>query len=102
MQKEQVEAAVRALLKHESAPKKGKKSGLFDESDDKVMSLVVGMKDFPKKQRTKPYPIGIPNSLHSASDICLIVKDPQKALKDRLDAEPIDGIVKVIGLQKLR
>jgi ribosome biogenesis protein UTP30 len=102
LQPDQVAKAVRALLKHESNPQSGKKAQLFDEVDHKVMSLVVGMKEFPRKERTKPYPIGIPHTLHGDSEICLIVKDPQKAIKERLEAEPIEGVAKVIGLTKLR
>lgn len=102
MQQETAARAVAALLTHESGSNKGKKSQLFEDVDEKVLSMVVGMKDFPKKGRTKPYSIGIPHSLHSGSEICLIVKDPQRSLKDRLEKEPIEGIVKVIGLTKLR
>ena len=102
LQEEIAVQAIAALLKHESGPKKGKKAQLFDAVDEKVLSMVVGMKIFPKKERTKPYPIGIPHSLHSGSEICLIVKDPQRSMKDRLEKEPIEGIVKVIGLTKLR
>ena len=102
LDREQVKKAVVALLKHESGGAKGKKSQLFEESDAKVISLVLGMKEFPKAKRTKPHQIAVPHSLHSASEICIIVKDPQKALKERLEAEPIDGVVKVIGLTKLR
>lgn len=102
LDREQVKKAVVALLKHESGGAKGKKSQLFEETDSKVISLVLGMKEFPKVKRTKPHQIAVPHSLHSASEICIIVKDPQKALKERLEAEPIDGVVKVIGLTKLR
>ena len=99
----QVTKAVTALLKHEAGGnKKGKKSQLFEETDHKVISLVLGMKAFPETKRTKPHMIPIPHSLHAESEICIIVKDPQKALKERLEAEPIDGVVKIIGLTKLR
>lgn len=103
LDREQVKKAVVALLKHESAGgAQKKKAQLFEESDAKVISLVLGMKEFPKIKRTKPHQIAIPHSLHSESEICIIVKDPQKALKERLEADPIDGVVKVIGLTKLR
>lgn len=103
LQQEQVEKAVTALLKHEAnkaAKNAGGKESLL--SDDSVISLLVGMKDFPKKTRSKAYMITLPHSLHENSEICLIVKDPQRAIKQRLEKDPIDGVVKVIGLSKLR
>ena len=103
LDREQVTKAVTALLKHESGGgAKKKKAQLFEESDAKVISLVLGMKEFPDNKRSKPYQIAIPHSLHTESEICIIVKDPQKALKERLEAEPIDGVVKIIGITKLR
>ena len=93
-----------ALLQHERAPKPGekRKAQLFEDTDHKVLSLVVGMKEQPRKERTKAYPIRIPHSLHAESEICILVKDPQKKLKERLESEPVDGVVKIIGLRKLR
>ena len=104
LQQDQVEKAVRALLKHVSNKDKTAdgKEQLFADSDDATISLIVGMKDFPKKTRSKAYMITLPNSLHENSEICLIVKDPQKAIKQRLEKHPVDGVVKVIGLSKLR
>ena len=102
LQEEQVKKAVRALLKHDANKKGGDKTQLFDETDGTVISLIVGMKAFPKKTRNKPYQITLPNPLHEESEICLIVKDPQKAVKQRLEKDPVPGVVKVIGLSKLR
>eukprot|EP01051_Picozoa_sp_SAG22_P029964 SAG22_NODE_11367_length_488_cov_1.010283_1_plen_153_part_01 len=104
LQQDQVEQAVRALLKHAGGKDKagGGKDQLFADSDDAVISLIVGMKDFPKKKRSKAHLISLPHSMHEDSEICLIVKDPQKAIKQRLEKDPIDGVVKVIGLSKLR
>eukprot|EP01045_Picozoa_sp_COSAG04_P018603 COSAG04_NODE_1732_length_5768_cov_11.998236_4_plen_274_part_00 len=104
LDREQVARAVKALLQHERAPKPGekRKAQLFEDTDHKVLSLVVGMKEQPRKERTKAYPIRIPHSLHAESEICILVKDPQKKLKERLESEPVDGVVKIIGLRKLR
>ena len=104
LDREQVARAVKALLQHERAPKPGekRKAQLFEDTAHKVLSLVVGMKEQPRKERTKAYPIRIPHSLHAESEICILVKDPQKKLKERLESEPVDGVVKIIGLRKLR
>ena len=52
LDREQVARAVKALLQHERAPKPGekRKAQLFEDTDHKVLSLVVGMKEQPRKE----------------------------------------------------
>eukprot|EP01052_Picozoa_sp_SAG31_P026071 SAG31_NODE_2336_length_5921_cov_33.442288_2_plen_152_part_00 len=104
LNQDQVEKAVKALLKHVASEPSGPdgKKQLFADSDDVTISLIVGMKDFPRKPRSKAYMISLPNSLHENSEICLLVKDPQKQVKQRLEKDPVAGVVKVIGVSKLR
>eukprot|EP00735_Rhodelphis_limneticus_P001840 TRINITY_DN1253_c0_g1::TRINITY_DN1253_c0_g1_i1::g.26936::m.26936 TRINITY_DN1253_c0_g1::TRINITY_DN1253_c0_g1_i1::g.26936 ORF type:complete len:261 (+),score=33.80,sp/Q5RCE6/RL1D1_PONAB/33.59/1e-39,Ribosomal_L1/PF00687.16/8.6e-56,DUF1390/PF07150.6/0.17,Peptidase_M17_N/PF02789.12/8.7,Peptidase_M17_N/PF02789.12/45 TRINITY_DN1253_c0_g1_i1:46-783(+) len=102
MDPSQVEKAAAALLKHIQLAKKKKKELI--ESND-VISLIVGLRNFPQKKR-KAYRIYIPHSLYAEdSEICLITKDPQREYKDKLDKEcpGLDSPVKkVIGISKLR
>lgn len=105
LNKDQVAKAVKALWKHQEnyAAKKSKASMLDDEGvPEETVLLVIGMMTFPEKRRLKPYKIPLPHSLHEDSDMCIFVKDPQSTLKERLEADPIVGVTKVIGIEKLK
>ena len=94
----QVGKAVRALFNHneQHAPK----DQLLD--DHNVLSLLIGMKAFPEKSKHRPVVLPLAHSLHAEGEICVFVKDPQSELKARLEASPIEGVVKVIGISKLK
>jgi ribosome biogenesis protein UTP30 len=34
--------------------------------------------------------------------MCVFVKDPQREYKDKLAANPVEGVTRVIGISKLR
>jgi hypothetical protein len=104
---EQVGKAVRALLSYSKKQKGGQKMQLIEAND--LISLQVSLFKVPEKPKSQPYQIAIPHSLYLDSDgdmqgdMCFIVKEKDKAaFKDKLQAEPVQGLTKVLGLQKLR
>ena len=100
----QVERAVDALLNHVQRSKKsGGKEQLLDDSDP--ISVLIGMKSIPATNgRTKPYLITLKHPLMDPeeSEVCLIVKDPQREFKDKVEAKGLKMVKKVIGVSKLR
>ena len=86
----------------------GGKSSLFDEGDvlsGQTVQLVVGLKKIPDQGRAKPISLPIPHSLYRPEDgasMCMFVKDNSEELKQKLQADPVDGLERVISLSALR
>jgi ribosome biogenesis protein UTP30 len=99
-----VERAVDALLNHVERNKKmGGKEQLLDDADP--ISVLIGMKSIPSTNgRTKPHLITLKHPLMDPdeTEVCLIVKDPQREFKDKIEAKGIKAVKKVIGVSKLR
>ena len=99
-----VERAVDALLNHVERNKKlGGKEQLLDDADP--INVLIGMKSIPSTNgRTKPHLITLKHPLMDPdeTDVCLIVKDPQREFKDKIEAKGIKAVKKVIGVSKLR
>jgi ribosome biogenesis protein UTP30 len=104
--KSQLQKAVPALLKHLriEREKSGGKDILVD--DGEFLSVVLTMRRTPDAGKNKAIRIPIPHTLYDPDEgyqMCLFVKDKDVGtLKTRLEATPVDGLTKVIGLQKLR
>lgn len=103
----QVRRAVKALLRHlEVKAKAAGAAQLFDE--DETMNLVVTLKKVPRKAKTNPYRIEVPNPMYTleGQEICLFVKDKEgeghKEAKKRIAMGERCGVTKVLGLSKLR
>jgi len=67
--------------------------------------VLIGMKSIPATNgRTKPHLITLKHPLMDPdeTDVCLIVKDPQREFKDKIEAKGIKAVKKVIGVSKLR
>jgi len=100
----QVERAVDALLNYVQRSKKsGGKEQLLDDSDP--ISVLIGMKTIPATNgRSKPYLITLEHPLMNPeeTEVCLLVKDPQREFKDKIEAKGIKCIKKVIGVTKLK
>eukprot|EP00947_MAST-08B_sp_MAST-8B-sp1_P002856 g2856.t1 len=96
--------ASRALLKH--IRKESSKKNQLIETHESVQ-LQFGLRKIPSARNVgKPLRVVIPNSLLPASadpKICLFVKEEAvKALQEKLEDRPVEGLTKVIGLEKLR
>ena len=100
----QVTRAVDALLNHVQRTKKsGGKEQLFEDADP--ISVLIGMKAIPSTHgRTKPHLVALKHPMMDPeeSEVCLIVKDPQRAFKDQVEAKGIKCVKKVIGVSKLQ
>jgi ribosomal protein L1 len=100
----QVKRAVRSLLKYVRAKKAARSKTALFEDDGDMISLILSLTKVPENPRNKPIYVPLPHSLHDdAAEICLFVKeDDAKRVKAKLDAEPVPGLKRVIGLNKLR
>jgi ribosome biogenesis protein UTP30 len=84
------------------------KQSLFDAGDvlsGQTVQLIVGLKKIPEQGRTKPITLPIPHSLYRPEDgasMCMFVKDNSDELKQKLQADPVDGLERVISLSALR
>jgi ribosome biogenesis protein UTP30 len=102
----QLQKAVRALLKHGEVvrSKSGKKASLLEESE--FISVQFTLRKTPDQGKNKAIRVEIPNTLYNPDDgyqMCLFVKDKDSAtLRERFEKTPVNGLSKVIGLQKLR
>ena len=99
-----VQRAVDALLNHAQRSKKsGGKVPLLEDADP--ISVLIGMKTIPATNgRTKPYLITLEHPMMDPeeTEVCLIVKDPQREFKDKIEEKGIKSVKKVIGVSKLR
>jgi len=99
-----VQRAVDALLNHAQRSKKATgKVPLLDDADP--ISVLIGMKAIPATNgRTKPYLITLEHPMMDPeeTEVCLIVKDPQREFKDKIEEKGIKSVKKVIGVSKLR
>jgi len=99
--REQVERAVEALRAYASSKSSGELVG-----EDACLSVVLATKRMPKTatgaKAVKPRLLTLPHPWRTLdqTELCLIVKDPQRAVKDRCAAERITA--KVIGIEKLK
>lgn len=100
----QVQRAVDALLNHSQRSKKSTgKVPLLEDADP--INVLIGMKAIPATNgRTKPYLITLEHPMMDPeeTEVCLIVKDPQREFKDKIEAMGIKSVKKVIGVSKLR
>ena len=104
-----VKKASASLLKYiQKQSAASSKSSLFDEGDvlsGETVNLIVGLKKIPEQGRAKPISLPIPHSLYKSEDgasMCLFVKDNSDELKQKLTADPVDGLERVISLSALR
>lgn len=99
--RKQVKLGVAALLAHlkEKSAEPKKKDELFESED--VLWLLLGLKKVPQAEK-KPRKIPIPHCFNTSADVCLITKEPAKAVKEKLQKLGITSVNKVISLTKLR
>jgi hypothetical protein len=106
-----VQQASTSLLKYiqkQAQKNSSNKSSLFDQGDvlaAETVQLIVGLKKIPEQGRAKPITLPIPHSLYKAeagASICMFVKDNSEELKQKLIADPVDGLARVISLSALR
>eukprot|EP00903_Cladosiphon_okamuranus_P005344 g5340.t1 len=98
-----VRRAASALLKYIKSSAVGKPS--LVEGEGEVVLAQIALHKIPGNVSAKPIPIAIPHPLRQREDcdMCLIVKDNAKAwIKDMVEKEPVEGLTKVIKLDKLR
>jgi len=104
MNTSQLQMAVDALLDYkEKKCAQQKKSTLLESADP--ISVQFAFKSIPDRPSKKPTLIRLQNPLYSEEDskVCLIVKDPQRKVKDILEGQPKEkNVDKVMGLSKLR
>lgn len=110
---EQVLKAFRALSAHvarrnassatgSSLPLDGPSGALRDASNTVYLQLTLST--LSPTSHIKPVRINLPHALHTPGEVstCLLVKDPQREYKDRLVAEKIRCISRVVGVTKLK
>ncbi|KAJ8901509.1 hypothetical protein NDN08_007353 [Rhodosorus marinus] len=87
--------AARALLKHVKRK---------ETSVDEYVSLVVAVRSVRKSKKTKPQRIPLTSPLYKSesAEVCFIVKDPQRTVKDYLIENGSCGVTKVLGVSKLK
>jgi len=104
--KKQLSKAIKALT--EVVAKRSANANPLFGSNTETIQVQITLSRIPEKAHTrmsKPVLIPIPHPLYNdSSDVCLIVKDPQKRYKELLSEHPVSGVgsVKVIGVTKLK
>ncbi|GJQ13816.1 hypothetical protein GpartN1_g5607.t1 [Galdieria partita] len=95
--------AVQALRVLREQKDSKRRQSLLKESEDFIF-LIVTFKQIPERKAWKPCALPLPHPIYVAgeSEVCFIVKDPQRQIKDYLAEHNLKGISKVIGVSKLR
>ncbi|KAK4528662.1 hypothetical protein GAYE_SCF62G6607 [Galdieria yellowstonensis] len=101
--RERILEAVQALRALREKQDRKTRHSLLSESEDFIF-FIVTFRQIPERKAWKPCPITLPHPIYIAgeSEVCFIVKDPQRQIKDYLAEHHIEGISKVIGVTKLR
>jgi ribosome biogenesis protein UTP30 len=104
---ETVQQACAALLAHHAARDRSdddEEAVPGDEEDEEdVVSVVVVLKRAPKRATFKPRAVPLAHPLYKAGedDVCFLVKDPQRLVKEHLADRGVTSITKVMGVEKL-
>jgi len=88
-----------------SAAAAGGRAALLAGASDVPVSVIVALKRMPDRARIKPtlLPLSTPLHVPGEAEVCLFVKDPQRAVKDYFAAAgDSGGVTRVMGLDKLR
>ncbi|CDJ39359.1 hypothetical protein, conserved [Eimeria tenella] len=99
-----LEKAVKALCRHvQKLQEKEEVPDLLAMNSGPTVSLMFSTQNIPVKQRIYPHLIELPHSpLASNSEVCLIVRDPQRKWKDLVASLPsLSSVSKVISYKKL-
>ncbi|KAL8446780.1 hypothetical protein Emed_004782 [Eimeria media] len=99
-----LDKALRALCRHvQKLQQQEETPDLLAGSGGPTVCLMFSLQNIPERQRVIPYLIELPHSpLDAGSEVCLIVKDPQRKWKDLVAATPsLSSVTKVISHRKL-
>lgn len=102
LKKEALRKGVKALCEVVKKKSSGENS-LFDDAGE-TMVLLFTLGQIPDRKKVRPVLIDLPHPLYNEkSEVCFFCKDPQKKYKEMLlEQFPLPGLVKVIGIDKLR
>uniref|UniRef100_A0A0G4FM20 Ribosomal protein L1 n=1 Tax=Chromera velia CCMP2878 TaxID=1169474 RepID=A0A0G4FM20_9ALVE len=79
----------------------GKSAELF-ESTIPWLNIDFTLQVAPKQKRLRPIRVPLPHPIYNKDiEICLITPAPQRKWKDKFLEEPVEGIVKIIDMEKL-
>ncbi|KAL8274076.1 hypothetical protein Esti_001918 [Eimeria stiedai] len=99
-----LDKALRALCRHvQKLQQQEETPDLLAGSGGPTVCLMFSLQNIPERQRVIPYLIELPHSpLDANSEVCLIVKDPQRKWKDLVAAtSSLSSVTKVISHRKL-
>lgn len=102
IKKPQLQKAIKALK--QLVTKRSANANPLFGANSETMTVVFNLSTVPEKRRMKPQLIKLPHPMFDGkSEICFLAKDPQKQYKEILiRTNPVPGITKVIGLEKLK
>lgn len=97
-----LEKALTALVRFGEKQGEGQ-TQLFEDAGNAV-TLELQLTNIPEgKGKHKPQLIPVPHPLYTEdSEICLFVKDPQRKYKDIFAKHKVPGLVKIVGMTKLK
>lgn len=74
------------------------------DGGETFVSLQLVLKRAPERATLKPRAIPLTHGLYQdgVDDVCFIVKDPQRTIKDHLAERDVRSVTKVLGVSKLR
>ncbi|KAL8432423.1 hypothetical protein Efla_000200 [Eimeria flavescens] len=99
-----LDKALRALSRHvQKLQQQTETPDLLAGSGGPTVCLMFSLQNIPDRQRVIPHLIELPHSpLETGSEVCLIVKDPQRKWKDLVASIPsLSAVTKVISYRKL-
>ena len=99
---EQIQKAVKAIKDYHKKHQHLNKDLLADENEPILATIT--MSQVPEKSSPKPLQIKLPSPIYTSEDahrVCMIVKDPQREIKDLIEDIDVPCLAKIIGYQKL-
>jgi len=97
-----LQKALRALIKHVTRNEAARAQDLLSGAGSQTVILSFNLACIPESLNCRPVQMEIPHPLYDSSEVCLIVKPPQRLWKDKLAADPIKNLTKIIDVDKLR
>ncbi|EJD50396.1 ribosomal protein L1 [Auricularia subglabra TFB-10046 SS5] len=96
--------ALTALHSYASKKQAERDSNELLPSREEHVWLVVGTKVMHPEKKLKPHRIPLKHPLVDprSTSICLITKDPQREYKDKLAAQSVNFVSRVVGITKLK
>jgi len=94
--------AFQSLIRHVNAKDSSQMPNLLVPQGSQTVLLSFNLAAIPDRLNCRPLQIELPHPLYNASEVCLIVKAPQRKWKQIFANDSIANVTKIIDIEKLK